>query len=32
MTGEELTIPIAQMTLPLAMSVAILNELGSPGL
>ena len=31
MTNGSLTIPIAQMALPLATPVAYLNELGNPG-
>ena len=32
MTNGSLTIPIAQMALPLATPVAYLNELGNPGI
>ena len=32
MTNGTLTIPIAQMALPLAMPVVFLNELGNPGI
>ena len=32
MTNGSLTIPIAQMALPLATPVAFLNELGNPGI